>query len=78
MADWKLKLMGVVVFFVWFFFPAGIQGPTIRAEVNDQVVVHFKNFATYPLSVSPIGIPYWKQSEGEFPRLLSFLKRIRS
>ncbi|KAF5893336.1 coagulation factor VIII-like, partial [Clarias magur] len=43
---------------------AGIQGPTIRAEVNDRVVVHFKNFATYPLSVSPIGIPYWKQSEG--------------
>ncbi|XP_053506054.1 coagulation factor VIII [Ictalurus furcatus] len=43
---------------------AGIQGPTIRAEVNDRVVVHFKNFATYPLSISPIGIPYWKQSEG--------------
>ncbi|KAB5554203.1 hypothetical protein PHYPO_G00047470 [Pangasianodon hypophthalmus] len=43
---------------------AGIQGPTIRAEVNDRVVVHFKNFASYPLSISPIGIPYWKQSEG--------------
>ncbi|MCJ8739594.1 hypothetical protein PDJAM_G00049090 [Pangasius djambal] len=43
---------------------AGIQGPTIRAEVNDRIVVHFKNFASYPLSISPIGIPYWKQSEG--------------
>ncbi|KAG7335254.1 hypothetical protein KOW79_001850 [Hemibagrus wyckioides] len=43
---------------------AGIQGPTIRAEVNDRVVVHFKNFASFPLSISPIGIPYWKQSEG--------------
>ncbi|KAI5097674.1 coagulation factor VIII [Silurus meridionalis] len=43
---------------------AGIQGPTIRVEVNDRVVVHFKNFASYPFSISPIGIPYWKQSEG--------------
>ncbi|KAK2829114.1 hypothetical protein Q7C36_017104 [Tachysurus vachellii] len=43
---------------------AGIQGPTIRAEVNDRVVVHFKNFVFFPLSISPIGIPYWKQSEG--------------
>ncbi|XP_062381158.1 coagulation factor VIII [Sardina pilchardus] len=43
---------------------AGIQGPTIRAQVNDTVVIHFKNFASQPFSISPIGIPYWKQSEG--------------
>ncbi|XP_035383063.1 coagulation factor VIII [Electrophorus electricus] len=43
---------------------AGIQGPTLRAEVNDRLVVHFKNFASQPFSISPIGVPYWKQSEG--------------
>ncbi|XP_048043912.1 coagulation factor VIII [Megalobrama amblycephala] len=43
---------------------AGIQGPTIRTVVNDRVVVHFKNFASQAFSISPIGIPYWKQSEG--------------
>uniref|UniRef100_A0A671RSP7 Coagulation factor VIII-like n=1 Tax=Sinocyclocheilus anshuiensis TaxID=1608454 RepID=A0A671RSP7_9TELE len=43
---------------------AGIQGPTIRTVVNDRVVVHFKNFASQSFSISPIGIQYWKQSEG--------------
>lgn len=43
---------------------AGIQGPIIRTVVNDRVVVHFKNFASQSFSISPIGIPYWKQSEG--------------
>uniref|UniRef100_A0A8B9RD35 Coagulation factor VIII, procoagulant component n=1 Tax=Astyanax mexicanus TaxID=7994 RepID=A0A8B9RD35_ASTMX len=43
---------------------AGIQGPTIRAVVNDRVVIHFKNLASQNFSISPIGIPYWKQSEG--------------
>ncbi|XP_063045565.1 coagulation factor VIII [Engraulis encrasicolus] len=43
---------------------SGIQGPTIRAQVNDKVVIHFKNFASQNFSISPIGIPYWKQSEG--------------
>ncbi|KAJ8337919.1 hypothetical protein SKAU_G00368850 [Synaphobranchus kaupii] len=42
----------------------GIQGPTIKAEVNDKVVVHFKNFASLPFSIFPVGISYWKQSEG--------------
>ncbi|KAK1163276.1 hypothetical protein AOXY_G16708 [Acipenser oxyrinchus oxyrinchus] len=42
----------------------GILGPTIRAEVNDKVVVHFKNLASRSYSVNPIGISYWKQSEG--------------
>uniref|UniRef100_A0A673J8P2 Uncharacterized protein n=1 Tax=Sinocyclocheilus rhinocerous TaxID=307959 RepID=A0A673J8P2_9TELE len=44
---------------------AGIQGPTIRTVVNDRVVVHFKNFASQSFSISPIGIQYWKQSEGK-------------
>ncbi|XP_066498216.1 coagulation factor VIII [Hoplias malabaricus] len=43
---------------------AGIQGPTIRAVVNDRVVIHFKNKASQNYSISPIGVPYWKQSEG--------------
>ncbi|XP_051513639.1 coagulation factor VIII-like [Myxocyprinus asiaticus] len=43
---------------------AGIQGPTIRTVANDRVVIHFKNFASKTFSISPIGIPYWKQSEG--------------
>uniref|UniRef100_A0A8C1Q8F6 Coagulation factor VIII, procoagulant component n=1 Tax=Cyprinus carpio TaxID=7962 RepID=A0A8C1Q8F6_CYPCA len=43
---------------------AGIQGPTIRTVMNDRVVVHFKNFASQSFSVSPIGIQYWKHSEG--------------
>ncbi|XP_039622462.1 coagulation factor VIII [Polypterus senegalus] len=42
----------------------GILGPTIKAEVNDKVIVNFKNFASRPYSVNPIGITYWKQSEG--------------
>ncbi|XP_064182093.1 coagulation factor VIII [Anguilla rostrata] len=42
----------------------GIQGPTIKAEVNDRVLVHFKNFASLPFSIFPVGISYWKQSEG--------------
>ncbi|KAG2463532.1 FA8 factor, partial [Polypterus senegalus] len=41
-----------------------ILGPTIKAEVNDKVIVNFKNFASRPYSVNPIGITYWKQSEG--------------
>nr|XP_055033767.1 coagulation factor VIII [Misgurnus anguillicaudatus] len=43
---------------------AGIQGPTIKTTVSDRVEIHFKNFASHPFSISPIGIPYWKQSEG--------------
>uniref|UniRef100_A0A7N8XZD4 Coagulation factor VIII, procoagulant component n=1 Tax=Mastacembelus armatus TaxID=205130 RepID=A0A7N8XZD4_9TELE len=43
---------------------AGIQGPVIIAQAGDRVVVHFKNLASQPFSISPIGITYWKQSEG--------------
>uniref|UniRef100_A0AAQ6A9K0 F5/8 type C domain-containing protein n=1 Tax=Amphiprion ocellaris TaxID=80972 RepID=A0AAQ6A9K0_AMPOC len=43
---------------------AGIQGPMIVAQAGDRVVVHFKNLASQPYSISPVGITYWKQSEG--------------
>nr|XP_020451699.1 coagulation factor VIII-like [Monopterus albus] len=42
----------------------GIQGPVIVAQAGDRVVLHFKNLASQPYSISPIGITYWKQSEG--------------
>ncbi|XP_070692649.1 coagulation factor VIII isoform X2 [Pempheris klunzingeri] len=42
----------------------GIQGPVIVAQASDRVVVHFKNLASQPYSISPVGITYWKQSEG--------------
>ncbi|XP_023263153.1 coagulation factor VIII-like [Seriola lalandi dorsalis] len=42
----------------------GIQGPVIVAQAGDRVVVHFKNLASQPYSISPLGITYWKQSEG--------------
>lgn len=43
---------------------AGIQGPVIVAQAGDRVVVHFKNLASQPYSISPVGITYNKQSEG--------------
>lgn len=42
----------------------GIQGPVIVAQAGDRVVVHFKNLASQPYSISPVGITYGKQSEG--------------
>ncbi|XP_044061159.1 coagulation factor VIII [Siniperca chuatsi] len=42
----------------------GIQGPVIVAQAGDRVVVHFKNLASQPYSISPVGVTYWKQSEG--------------
>ncbi|XP_038142468.1 coagulation factor VIII [Cyprinodon tularosa] len=42
----------------------GIQGPVIVAQAGERVVVHFKNLASQPYSISPVGITYWKQSEG--------------
>ncbi|KAM9795311.1 coagulation factor VIII [Neosynchiropus ocellatus] len=41
-----------------------IQGPVIYAQARDRVVVHFKNLASQPYSISPVGVTYWKQSEG--------------
>ncbi|XP_049597125.1 venom prothrombin activator pseutarin-C non-catalytic subunit [Syngnathus scovelli] len=43
---------------------AGIQGPVIVTQPRERVVIHFKNLATQPYSISPVGITYWKQSEG--------------
>ncbi|XP_061756103.1 coagulation factor VIII [Nerophis ophidion] len=42
---------------------AGIQGPVIVTQAPERVVVHFKNLASKPYSISPVGITYWKQSE---------------
>uniref|UniRef100_A0A672J286 Coagulation factor VIII, procoagulant component n=1 Tax=Salarias fasciatus TaxID=181472 RepID=A0A672J286_SALFA len=42
----------------------GIQGPVIAAQAGDKVVIHFKNLASQPYSISPVGITYSKHSEG--------------
>ncbi|KAI5629257.1 hephaestin-like protein 1 isoform X1, partial [Silurus asotus] len=42
----------------------GYLGPIIRAEVDDVVMVHLKNFATRRYSIHPHGIHYNKDSEG--------------
>ncbi|XP_033829650.1 coagulation factor VIII [Periophthalmus magnuspinnatus] len=43
---------------------SGLLGPVIVAQAGDTVVVHFKNLASQPFSISPVGVTYWKQSEG--------------
>ncbi|KAM6310335.1 coagulation factor V [Aegotheles albertisi] len=43
---------------------AGLLGPTLRAEVGDTLVVHFKNMADKPVSIHPQGIVYNKNVEG--------------
>ncbi|XP_028582431.2 coagulation factor V [Podarcis muralis] len=43
---------------------SGLLGPTLRAEVGDTLVIHFKNLANKPLSIHPQGIAYSKHSEG--------------
>lgn len=42
----------------------GLLGPIIRAEVGDQIVVHFRNKVRYPTSMHPHGVLYSKSSEG--------------
>ena len=46
---------------------SGYVGPTIRAEVGDVIIVHFKNAASVPqnFSIHPHGIFYTKFHEGE-------------
>ncbi|CAM9677521.1 unnamed protein product [Bubo scandiacus] len=44
----------------------GILGPVIRAEVDDVILVHFKNLASRPYSVHAHGLLYEKSSEGSF------------
>lgn len=42
----------------------GFLGPILRAEVDDVMVVHMKNFASRPYSLHPHGVFYKKDSEG--------------
>ncbi|KAG8007960.1 Ceruloplasmin [Nibea albiflora] len=42
----------------------GFLGPILRAEVDDVIVVHLKNFATRPYSMHPHGLFYEKHTEG--------------
>lgn len=42
----------------------GFLGPILRAEVDDVIVVHLKNFASRNYSMHPHGVFYEKNSEG--------------
>ena len=42
----------------------GFLGPTLKGEVGDTIVVHFKNMANGTFSVHPHGVFYSKGSEG--------------
>ncbi|KAG7322312.1 hypothetical protein KOW79_013658 [Hemibagrus wyckioides] len=42
----------------------GYLGPVIRAEVEDVIVIHLKNFASRKYSLHPHGVHYEKDSEG--------------
>lgn len=56
--------------FAEYLIPAGLLGPTIRAEVYDTVVVTLKNMASHAVSLHAVGVSYWKASEGESNTLL--------
>lgn len=43
----------------------GFLGPVLRAEVDDVIVVHLKNFASRNYSIHPHGVFYEKNSEGK-------------
>ncbi|XP_053501810.1 ferroxidase HEPHL1-like isoform X1 [Ictalurus furcatus] len=42
----------------------GYLGPVIRAEAEDVIVIHLKNFASRRYSIHPHGVHYEKDSEG--------------
>lgn len=42
----------------------GFLGPILRAEVDDAIVVHLKNFAKRNYSMHPHGVFYEKDTEG--------------
>ncbi|XP_037543318.1 ferroxidase HEPHL1-like [Nematolebias whitei] len=44
----------------------GILGPIMKAEVNDVIKIHLRNFASRVYSLHPHGIFYEKDSEGAF------------
>ena len=43
----------------------GVLGPVIRAEVGDEVLVHFRNAADRDYSIHPHGVMYVKRDEGD-------------
>lgn len=43
----------------------GFLGPILRAEVDETIVVHLKNFATRNYSMHPHGVFYEKDTEGK-------------
>ncbi|KAM4726146.1 ferroxidase HEPHL1 isoform 2-T2 [Anableps anableps] len=42
----------------------GFLGPILRAEINDVIVIHLKNFASRNYSIHPHGLFYMKDTEG--------------
>ncbi len=42
----------------------GILGPVIRANVGDNIVIHFRNNTRFPASIHPHGVFYTKAHEG--------------
>ncbi|CAG5873623.1 unnamed protein product [Menidia menidia] len=44
----------------------GFLGPILRAEVDDVIVVHLKNFASRNFTMHPHGLFYEKNAEGAF------------
>eukprot|EP00178_Gracilaria_changii_P028045 TRINITY_DN949_c1_g1_i2.p1 TRINITY_DN949_c1_g1~~TRINITY_DN949_c1_g1_i2.p1 ORF type:complete len:651 (+),score=129.52 TRINITY_DN949_c1_g1_i2:1281-3233(+) len=42
----------------------GVMGPVLRARVGDQIVIHFRNNASAPVSMHPHGVLYDKANEG--------------
>lgn len=42
----------------------GILGPYIKAEIYDDIIVTFRNFARRPYSIHPHGVLYDKMNEG--------------
>ncbi|KAF6717197.1 Hephaestin-like protein 1 [Oryzias melastigma] len=44
----------------------GFLGPILRAEVDDVIIVHLKNFASRNYTMHPHGVFYEKNSEGAF------------
>ena len=44
--------------------PSARAGPTLRAEVGDTIVIHYKNGASFANSMHPHGVFYDKASEG--------------
>ena len=42
----------------------GILGPTLRANVGDTIIIHFRNQLSSPASMHPHGVYYLKGSEG--------------